>query len=65
MNIALVQQRATADLENNRQRGLRALKAAADGGADLVVYPELAFTPFYPQHRAGPDVLDLAEPPRP
>ena len=26
------------------------------------MFPELSFTPFYPQRRAGPDVLRLAEP---
>lgn len=62
MRLALIQQHVTTDLEANRQRGLRALEAAAAAGADCVVYPELAFTPFYPQHRAGPDALGLAEP---
>ena len=62
MKIALIQQQPTADLARNTQRGLAALEAAATAGADLVVYPELAFTPFYPQHRAGPNALDLAEP---
>ncbi len=62
MKIALIQQQPTADLARNVRRGLAALEEAAMAGADLVVYPELAFTPFYPQHRAGPNVLDLAEP---
>lgn len=62
MHLALIQQRATDDLDANLQRGLEALEGAARAGADCVVYPELAFTPFYPQHRAGPDALDRAEP---
>ncbi len=62
MKIALVQQQPTADLARNLRRGLAALEEAADAGAHLVVYPELAFTPFYPQRRAGPHALDLAEP---
>ncbi len=57
-----MQQRATDDLATNLRRGLRAVEEAASRNADLVVFPELAFTPFYPQHRAGPDVLKLAEP---
>jgi N-carbamoylputrescine amidase len=62
ITIALVQHQPTPDLAHNRRRGLAVLEEAAAAGADLVVYPELAFTPFYPQHRAGPGVLDLAEP---
>ncbi len=62
MRIALVQQQPTDDRAASVARGLQALDAAADAGARLVVFPELAFTPFYPQRRAGPGVLDLAEP---
>ncbi len=62
MKIALVQQQPAADPVCNRQRGLDALEEAARHGASLVVYPELAFTPFFPQHPGGPDVLALAEP---
>ena len=62
MKIALVQHRPTSDLERNLRRGLGAFEEAAAHGADLVVYPELAFTPFYPQRPAGPDVRQLAEP---
>ncbi len=62
MKIALIQHTPTANREASLQRGLDALEEAARAGAHLVVFPELAFTPFYPQHRAGPDALDLAEP---
>ena len=62
MRIALVQQPATADLDANLARGLAAFDRAADAGADLVAYAELAFSPFYPQHRATPETLAAAEP---
>lgn len=62
MKLALIQQAVTDDLELNVSRGLAALESAAANGAELVVYPELAFTPFYPQHKAGPNVLAFAEP---
>lgn len=62
MRIALVQQQPTDDYDASVARGVQALEAAAASGARLVVYPELAFTPFYPQHCAGLGVLDLAEP---
>jgi beta-ureidopropionase len=49
VKIALVQQRATRDLEDNLRRGLAAFERAAADGANLVVFPELAFLPFLPQ----------------
>ncbi len=62
MRIALVQHQPTDDFDRSLQRGLEALEAAAGAGADLVVYPELAFTPFYPQRRATENTLQQAEP---
>ena len=51
--IALIQQQASADKRANVELGVRALETAAANGAELVCFPELAFEPFYPQHRAG------------
>lgn len=62
MKIALVQQHASPDPEENLRRGLDALEEAADGGADLVAFAELAFTRFLPQHPAVGEVASLAEP---
>ncbi|HVP89956.1 MAG TPA: nitrilase-related carbon-nitrogen hydrolase [Terriglobales bacterium] len=62
LKIALVQQHATADPEENRERGGRAFLEAARAGAGLVAFAELAFTPFYPQLPAGPESGRLAEP---
>jgi N-carbamoylputrescine amidase len=61
MRIALVQQRATPDRADNVRRGLQALDAAAAAGAGLVCFAELAFEPFWPQHRARGDVAARAE----
>ncbi len=61
MKIALIQQQATEDKQENIDRGLKHLEEAAQQGAQLAVYAELAFTCFYPQHRARGDVLMLAE----
>jgi N-carbamoylputrescine amidase len=61
MNIALIQQRATEDLEGNRSRGIEAVEKAADGGARIVCFAELAFDPFYPQVPAAADRLARAE----
>ncbi len=62
MKIALVQQHATPDKQQNVARGLAALREAADHGAQLVCFAELAFERFYPQQPAGAAAHDLAEP---
>jgi predicted amidohydrolase len=62
MRIALVQQHATADREDNLRRGLEALEEAAGKGAELVCYAELAFEPFYPQWPAEGDPGVNAQP---
>jgi len=43
MKIALIQQHATRNREDNIVRGIKALEEAASQGAQLVAYPELAF----------------------
>ncbi|TNF72838.1 MAG: carbon-nitrogen hydrolase family protein [Acidobacteria bacterium] len=62
MRIALIQQHATNDKQENLERGLEALEEAVANGAELVCYAELAFEPFYPQRPAGSDFKALAEP---
>jgi predicted amidohydrolase len=61
MRIALVQQHATLDLDDNLRRGLEAMTAAAGEGAKLVCFAELAFEPFYPQLPAGDRPAELAQ----
>ena len=62
MKIALIQQHATKDKSANLARGLRHLQTAAENGAQLACFAELAFEWFHPQHRASGDVKALAEP---
>jgi beta-ureidopropionase len=62
VNISLVQLQVTRGKDANVERGLAALEAAARDGAELVVFPELAFEWFHPQRPAGANPLDLAEP---
>jgi beta-ureidopropionase len=62
LRIALVQQHATGDPEENRARGEAAFLEAAAAGANLVVFAELAFTRFYPQTPATAASAGLAEP---
>jgi N-carbamoylputrescine amidase len=62
MRLALIQQHASSDLEANLSLAVDATRRAAGEGAELVAFPELAFTPFYPQSPATDDVRRLAEP---
>ena len=61
MKIAMIQQRAAGDRDENRRRGLAALEKAAAAGAQVIGFAELAFEPFYPQEPATGEVLPLAE----
>ena len=61
MKIAMVQQHAGRDKQENVARGLRAFEAAARAGAQVIGFAELAFEPFYPQNPAGPESLGKAE----
>mgnify|MGYP006284450207 CR=1 FL=1 len=62
LKIALIQQQATEDPQENLQRGIDHFIEAADNGADLVAFAELAFLPFLPQHPSRPDYRSFAEP---
>jgi len=61
MKIALVQQKASPDRAANCARGLKATRDAANDGANLVCFAEVAFDEFYPQERPRGIVADLAE----
>jgi len=61
LKIALVQQHATGDPEENRARGRFAFLEAAKAGAGLVAFAELAFSRFFPQLPAGPESRLKAE----
>ncbi|MFW9992741.1 MAG: nitrilase-related carbon-nitrogen hydrolase [Candidatus Odinarchaeota archaeon] len=62
MKIALIQQHATRNKNENVERGIKNLEEAVLRGAELVAFPELAFEYFWPQKPASSAFLDLAEP---
>lgn len=65
MEIALVQEFLPDDPQDAFKQGLNTMKDAANAGAELVLFPALSFSPFYPRvplEEREEDLLDLAEP---
>jgi N-carbamoylputrescine amidase len=62
MKVACAQFRHEGDREASVNKAIEWMRRAADQGADLVVFPELAFDFFFPQVRADARYFDLAEP---
>jgi N-carbamoylputrescine amidase len=62
MRLALAQLSATEDRAHNLNRALGAMDEAAQAGADLIVFPELALDRFFPHQRCDQGARDLAEP---
>lgn len=59
--IALIQQPAGDNINENLSAGIEAVKNAAAQGAEIICFSELAFTKFYPQYKAEENYLELAE----
>ena len=62
MKIALIQQKCSEDKTANLERGQKAARGAAEAGAQVICFPELAFEPFYPQFDNPEDPAKHAEP---
>ena len=62
MRIALAQHRAGSDRAESLERAVAALRAAAEAGAELVAFPELAIDRFFPCCRGDASARELAEP---
>jgi len=65
MQVSLVQHAISSSPAEALDRGLESLAEAAAAGADLAVFPELSFTPFYPRvpiTDRPETALELAEP---
>jgi len=62
LKLALIQQHATKDNQNNIDRAVVSFEQGAKQGAQLIVFAELAFTYFYPQKPSVGNNEDLAEP---
>ncbi|MEM7784917.1 MAG: nitrilase-related carbon-nitrogen hydrolase [Planctomycetota bacterium] len=61
IKLALVQQKASTDKKANFEKGIKAIRTAAENGANVICFAELAYEPFYPQEKAGETFAELAE----
>lgn len=61
IRIALAQTTAGEDREANRAKAEATIARAAQAGASLVAFPEMAFDPFFPQYPTDPKYFDWAE----
>ena len=61
VKIALIQQPASSNRDENVARGIEATRAASQAGAQVICFAELAFEPFYPQHQATAGFESFAE----
>lgn len=61
MKIALIQEHISTNPEENIDVGLAAVRKAAETGADLIAFSELAFWPFFPQEKRGAEPLKYTE----
>lgn len=59
MRLAMVQMSNSGSVERNLEKSLRAIEEAAEKGAELVLFPEVQLTEFFPQY-PGMDVSRYA-----
>lgn len=65
MRLAMAQMRMSANREENLQSALGFMEQAKAEGADLIFFPELQLSPFFPQYEkrdAAPWLLDMDAP---
>jgi beta-ureidopropionase len=62
LRVALAQVGATSDRAGNLERALRTMERAQEGGARLIVFPEIGLDRFFPQYERFEHASDLAEP---
>ena len=65
MKIALAQMSMAQDMEQNYIKTLALIKEAAGKGAELIMFPEVQLSPFFPQYEgrdASPYLISLEHP---
>ena len=51
MKIALAQMQMSNDIESNYQKSIKLIREAVEKRAQLVMFPEIQLTPFFPQYK--------------
>lgn len=59
--LGLAQMRISANLQENLQQSVRLLGQARAAGCELLVYPELQLTPYFPQYPGRRDLAHACE----
>lgn len=65
MRLAMAQMRMHTSMEENLKKTLELMEQAKKDGAELIFFPELQLTPFFPQYEkrdASPWLLDIDTP---
>lgn len=65
MKLAMAQMRMSADPRENLDKTLLSIRKAGQAGADLIFFPEVHLSPFFPQYEkrdASPWLMDLDGP---
>lgn len=65
MKLAMAQMRMSASVQENLDKTLLYIQRAGEAGADLIFFPEIQLSPFFPQYEkrdAAPWLVDLNGP---
>lgn len=50
MKLALAQMKMDSDMQSNYEKSIQLIRAASEQGAELICFPEIQLTPFFPQY---------------
>ena len=61
MRLAMAQMRMSESIDDNLNKTLQFMKAAKESHADLILFPEIQFSRFFPQYEAQDASAHLME----